>query len=402
MRRSSDGSAPPRLGRTGYFWAAASVLALGLWSSGSPSVLYPIYADRWDLAPVVVTSVFATYQLSLMVVLPLFGNLSDLYGRRRVMIVGIALIGLSALVFALAPNVVFLYAGRVLQGAGTGLTVGAATAALTENNPTANPRFASTTATVATATGLACALVLSGVLAEHFPLPLVWSYIVLLGLAAVSIIALVLSPDDRPAARARWRPQAPYVPAGMRLGFLIATLSAALAYCVGALFLSLGATMIDQFTALDDTAVVGGLLGASAACIGLTGLFLGRARAGVLVAAGALATVLSVGLMAAASAFESLPLFFAWCIVGGIAYSLAFTGGLGVINRIAPDEHRGAVLSLLYLIAYSLQAVAVLGVGVLATAGSLRVAVGIAAVVLAVVCVTVLVLLLVDRRARAR
>ena len=103
MRRSSDGSAPLRLGRTGYFWAAASVLALGLWSSGSPSVLYPIYADRWDLAPVVVTSVFATYQLSLMVVLPLFGNLSDLYGRRRVMIVGIALIGLSALVFALAP-----------------------------------------------------------------------------------------------------------------------------------------------------------------------------------------------------------------------------------------------------------------------------------------------------------
>lgn len=398
---SSSRRPAPRLGRRGYFWAAASVLALGLWSSGAPSVLYPIYAEQWDLAPVVVTSVFATYQLTLMVVLPLLGNLSDVYGRRWVMIAGIALIALSALVFAFAPNVLFLYAGRVLQGAGTGLTVGAATAALTENNPTGNPRVASTTATVATATGLACALVLSGVLAEHFPLPLVWSYIVLFVLALVSITALVLSPDDRPAVRARWSPQAPYVPAGIRLGFLIATLSVALAYCVGAIFLSLGATMIDQFTTADDTAVVGGLLGASAACIGLTGLFLGRARAGALVAAGALTTVLSLGLMAAASAFESLPLFFAWCIVGGIAYSLAFTGGLGVINRIAPDEHRGAVLSLLYLVAYILQALAAIGVGVLATAGTLSGAVAIAAVVLAAVCVAVLALLLVDRRAGA-
>lgn len=59
------------------------------------------------------------------------------------------------------------------------------------------------------------------------------------------------------------------------------------------------------------------------------------------------------------------------------------------------------MLSLLYLVAYTLQAVAVLGVGVLATAGSLGAAVGIAAVVLAVVCVTVLALLLVDRRAGA-
>ncbi|WP_165399542.1 hypothetical protein [Janibacter limosus] len=33
--------------RSTTFWAAASVLALALWSSGAPSVLYPIYAARW-------------------------------------------------------------------------------------------------------------------------------------------------------------------------------------------------------------------------------------------------------------------------------------------------------------------------------------------------------------------
>ncbi|KRE38060.1 MFS transporter [Janibacter sp. Soil728] len=377
------------------------MLALALWSSGAPSVLYPIYAARWDLTPIVVTSVFATYQLALMVVLPLFGNLSDLIGRRRVMLAGIALIGASALVFAMAPHVGYLFVGRMLQGAGAGLAMGAATASLIENNTSGNPRFASTVATVATAAGLTLALVVSGIFAEYLPLPLVWSYVVLLALSVVSVMALLASPDDRPAVRVGWRPQVPFVPAGIRIGFVIATLSVSLAYSVGAIFLSLGAHMIGQFTSTDNTAVVGVLLALSAFFIGGTGLFLAKVPARTLVWSGTALTLLSLALMAAASAVRSLPLFVAWCVVGGIAYSLAFTGGLGLINQLAPQRHRGAILSLLYLIAYTLQAVTALGVGALATSGTLGLAVGVGALGLGVLCLVVVVLLLVHP-ARAR
>lgn len=390
-------SSSRRLGGRGAFWAAASVLALALWSSGAPSVLYPIYARQWDLSPVAVTTVFATYQLALMVVLPLFGNLSDVFGRRRIMITGIALIGVSALVFAFAPHVGFLYAGRVLQGAGAGLAMGAATASLIENNTTGSPRFASTMATIATATGLTLALFISGIFAEYLPLPLLWSYIVLLALSAASITALLLSPDDRPEARARWRPQAPFVPRGIRVGFVIATLSVALAYCVGAIFLSLGAHMIDQFTHTDNIAVVGTLLAVSSATIGLTGLFLARFHARTLIWAGAIATLFSLGLMVAASTLESVPLFLGWCLIGGMAYSLTFTGGLGLINRLAPEHHRGATLSLLYLLAYTLQAATAISVGAIATAADLEVAVGAAAAVLAGLCAAVLILMFAAR-----
>lgn len=390
--RGGASDPPRRFGRRGAFWAAASVLALALWSSGAPSVLYPIYAQRWDLPPVVVTTVFATYQLALMVVLPLFGNLSDLFGRRRIMIAGIALIGASALVFAFAPHVGFLYAGRILQGAGAGLSMGAATASLIENNTTSSPRFASTMATLATSTGLTLALFISGIFAEYLPLPLVWSYIVLLALSAASITALLFSPDDRPVVRVRWRPQAPFVPAGIRSGFVIATLSVALAYCVGAILLSLGAHMIDQFTHTDNIAIIGILLAASAGSIGLTGIFLARFHARTLIWAGTILTLFSLGLMAAASALESLPLFLGWCVIGGMAYSLTFTGGLGLINRLAPEHHRGATLSLLYLLAYTLQAVTAIGVGALATSTNLGVAVGAAAVALAAICAVVIIL----------
>lgn len=351
---TSTGAGPSRLGRKGAFWASASVLALVLWASAAPSVLYPIYAQQWSLSPAVVTLVFATYQLSLLVVLPLFGNLSDLFGRRLVMIWGMGLVAASAIIFALAPNVGFLFVGRVLQGAGSGLAMSAATASLVENNTTANPRLASTLATASTATGLTLALVLSGVFAQFVPMPLVWSYIILLVLAVAAAVALALTPADRPAHTPRWRPQTLRLIPGLRLSFAIAALSVSLAYCVGAIFLSLGAHMIGEFAQTPGTAVDGVLLGASSAAIGVTALLLARVPPQASTRVGALVTIASLALMASAAALGSITLFLAWCIVGGIAYSFAFSGGLGIMNQTAPIEHRGATLSLLYLVAYAL------------------------------------------------
>lgn len=394
-------SAQPGLsGRRRAFWASAAVLALALWSSGAPSVLYPMYADLWGLTPAVITAVFATYQLAIIIVLPLFGGLSDQLGRRRVMIIGLALIGGSAVLFALASNVGFLFAGRVLQGAGTGLAMGAATASLVENNVTSNPRVASTLATISTATGLTLALVLSGVFARYLPMPMFWSYIVLLGLSVVSVIALVLSPDDRPAHAPRWRPQPLRLVPEVRLSFAIATISVALAYCVGAIMLSLGAHMIRQFTQTEDSLVIGLLLGCSSAAIGITALLLSRLSAQKAVVIGALLSVGSLTLMVLATAAGSIGLFFAWALVGGVAYSFAFSGGLGVLNRAAPEKHRGATTSLLYLVAYFLQGAVAIGVGFLATTNTLSIAVTVSALFLGCLCVVVLVLMMIARRTR--
>ncbi|SEE76085.1 Predicted arabinose efflux permease, MFS family [Arthrobacter alpinus] len=387
-----------QLGKRGAFLAAASVLALVLWSSGAPSTLYPSYAEKWDLAPVVMTSVFATYPLALIVVLPLFGNLSDLYGRRLVMIGGVTLIALSTLLFAFAPNVGFLFAGRALQGIGSGLAMGAATVSLIENNPRISPRFASTTATVATAMGLTLALFVSGLMAQYAPLPLTLSYIVLLVLAIAATAVLLMTPGDRPEVRLRWRPQSPKVPHGIRMSFLIATLSVALAYSMGAIFLSLGAHMIDQFAQTDNRAVVGSLLASSSVAICLTALLAVRVPARTQVWAGAVLTVVSLALMVGASTFGSSALFLSWCLVGGSAYSLAFTGGLGLINSVSPARHRGATLSLLYLIAYVFQAATAIGAGALATSGTLGTAVVAAAATLAGLCILVVVLLKISTR----
>lgn len=388
----------PAVGARGAFWAAASVLALALWSSGAPSVLYPSYQVKWDLNPAIVTAVFATYQVSLIAVLLLFGSLSDRFGRRIVMIWGVGLIAVSAMAFAVAPHVAFLFVGRLLQGAGSGLAMGAATASLVDNNISRNPRFASSLATVSTASGLTLALVTSGVIARYVPMPLFWSYIVLLVLALASIVALACTPDDRPAEVGRWQFASLRIAPGLRRVFAIATLSVALAYGVGAIFLSLGAHMIGQFAQTRDALLIGMLLGCSSATIGITALALRRVPPLVCVWVGTALTVVSLALMGAAAASGSIAVFLLWCLIGGAAYSLNFTGGLGLIGHHTPERHRGSTLSLLYLYAYVLQAATALGVGALATTNSLGVAVNTAAVVLSVVCIALLALVVIDVR----
>jgi EmrB/QacA subfamily drug resistance transporter len=61
------------------------------------------------------------YLLSLAGLLLLTGALSDRFGRRRVFIVGVAWFAVASLVCAVAPNIDFLIAARVLQGIGGAL-----------------------------------------------------------------------------------------------------------------------------------------------------------------------------------------------------------------------------------------------------------------------------------------
>ncbi|PJJ61398.1 MFS transporter [Compostimonas suwonensis] len=386
-----------RLGRRGSFWTAAAVLALCLWASAAPSVLYPDYSAAWGLSPVVITTIFGTYPVALLLVLLFFGGVSDTIGRRRAMLLGVALIVASAIVFALAPGVVWLYLGRILQGAGVGFALGAGSAALVENNTSSNPRIASSFTTASTAAGLTLALLVTGALAQHAPLPLSLSYVVLLGLSVVVAVSLFLMPNDAPGAgsdgagaaggaRPRWRPQAIRVPRGIRRSFVAATLSVSAAYAVGAIVLSLGAQMAREFTGTTDLLLVGILLAVSSFMIGVTALLFQRMHAHVAVISGAVVGILGLVVMEASAAFGLLWLYLLWCVVGGVGYSLSFMGGVGLINRAAPAEHRGAILSALYLFSYLVQAIAAIAAGAFATALGLQASIDIVAPALAVLC----------------
>ncbi len=78
--------------------------------------------DR-DLAtgPALLELVVAGYALALAVLLVLGGRLGDTFGRRRLLLAGVAGFGLASLACGLAPNAWTLVAGRVAQGAAAAL-----------------------------------------------------------------------------------------------------------------------------------------------------------------------------------------------------------------------------------------------------------------------------------------
>ncbi|SMQ71529.1 MFS transporter [Agreia sp. VKM Ac-1783] len=396
-------------GRRGSFWAAAIVVALCLWASGAPSTLYPSYAAEWNLSPVVTTSIFGTYPVALLLVLLLAGGISDTIGRRRAMLIGVGLIVASAFVFAIAPNVGFLFAGRTLQGVGTGFALGAASAALVENNLSTNPRFASVLTTVSTSTGLTLVLFVSGGLAQYAPWPLQLSFWVLFVLAGLSFVVVwfmrrdnpvpAAGPDGRPV---RWKPSGIHVPRSLLRTFIASTLGVIVAYSVGAIFLSLGASMARDLTGTTNLLIVGALLAISSVVIGVTALLLQRVPAHVSLIVGAVISIAGLGVMELTAAQGSIVLFVVWCIVGGVGYSFVFTGGLTLLNRTALPEHRGGTLSLLYLFSYLLQAITAVVAGALATALGLNAAIDLVAPGVAVLCLALIAATTVDATARRR
>jgi MFS family permease len=78
--------------------------------------LVPYMADRFGTAPQWITPVLGSYSLCQLVAAPLWGRLSDRYGRRPILMSSLAGACLSYVVLGLAHNTWWLLASRMLAG----------------------------------------------------------------------------------------------------------------------------------------------------------------------------------------------------------------------------------------------------------------------------------------------
>jgi MFS family permease len=171
---------------------------------------YPLFAEEWHLTHTVTTGVFAIYPIVVAAVLVGFGDVSDYVGRRTAILWGVGASLVGTLLFALAPHVLWLFAGRAFMGIGVGLTAGASTAALVEFSGQGAGKRAATITTAAQAAGFAAALLLGGALIQYAPLPTRLNFWVLFAVLAVLLTAAWFLPRHTGSeAHGRWRPQPP-------------------------------------------------------------------------------------------------------------------------------------------------------------------------------------------------
>jgi MFS family permease len=347
---------------------AAAVIGLALFASVTPSPLYGTYSEIWGFSPAILTLVYGTYAFGVLTTLVLAGRISDEVGRRPVLLVALGSLFVTTIVYMAAQSVAWLFVARGLQGLATGLALAAASAALLDLHPRRDPAGAGLANGVASAGGLGLGMLISSAAVELLPAPRVTPYVILAALFAIAFAGALVMPEPvRDRTRPKLTPQRPAVPPVVRRQFFLAALGVLSSWSIGGLFFSLGPGLTASVFGTSDHLVTGlsvVLLAASAAVaqvvFGRTAPWLGASAGSIVLATGLLIIV-------AASAEDSAALLLIGSLVGGAGFGVAFLGSLRQLVGAIPNEHRAAVMSAFYLVAYASLSVPAILAGILVT-----------------------------------
>jgi predicted MFS family arabinose efflux permease len=355
---------PPRAA----YWHAAAVIGLCLFASVVPSPLYHLYAVTWHFSSLTLTLIYATYAFAVLAALLTAGRVSDQIGRRPVLIAALATLMVSSVLFIAARSDVWLFVARGVQGLATGAALSAASAALLDLRGRRDLVSAGLANSVASAAGLGLGLLVSAALVQTGTAPRTLPYVLLLILFAAVLAGAYWMPEpvlERSAFRLTL--QRPSVPAAIRHPFLLASLAVLGSWSIGGLYFSLGAQLSAHLFSTSDVviAAIGGvtlaLSGASAQ------LLFHRVAPWLGASAGSVALAAGMVLIVIAAAAGSSAAFLAGSLIAGAGFGVAFLGGLRQLTSVIPAEHRAAVMSAFYVVAYlSLSVPAVLA-GVVVT-----------------------------------
>jgi MFS family permease len=356
--------------------------------------LYAVYADDFDFSGIVITTVFATYAVTLVATLLGCGRLADRVGRRPVILAGLVLAGAALLMFTAAQSTWWLYAARALQGIAVGLISGPATAALVEIDPMREQARPAMLAGLAQAVGSGLGPLVSGGLAQWAPAPLRTPYLVgLAGTALAAGFALTLPEHGR--GEEPWRIQWPRVPPAIRPDFARVGLTAGLVWASLALYLSVVPSYVAGLLATDNLALLGA--NSALACFASAGtqVWSQRRRRGQgrgkgirrprrLQAVGLAALATGLVLLIVSALAQSLVTVLLGALVTGFGHGLGYLHAQDELNAIAPAARRAEVSAAFVCCIYVLVGGSVIGVGALEEAGSLTHAVAVVGGLLAV------------------
>jgi MFS family permease len=349
------------------FALAGGIIGLCLFASATPSPLYVDYAARWHFSTLVLTSIYGVYALGVLTSLLLVGRISDEVGRRPVLLVTlVALLG-SSVLFMLASSVGWLFAARGLQGLATGAALGAAGAALLDLHPRGDAVRAGLVNGIASTVGIATGGLISSILVQEVPDPRLIPYLLLAALFVVALAGTLVLPEPViRSTRPRLRPQRPHIPAGMGGSFVLASLGVISSWSVGGLYLALAPSLADQLLNTHNHLSGGAVIFALAGSAALAQLAFHRLLPRTAMGSGSLMLAAGMGLTAAALSVSSSPVFFIASVITGAGFGVAFMGAVRLVSVEAPPEHRGAVMSAFYIVAYLSLSVPALVAGLVA------------------------------------
>ena len=316
------------------------------------SPLWPVYRTDLHLTAVALTIVFAGYTLGALGALFALGGLSDVIGRRPLLIAAVGGTILASLLFAFAENALWLIAARFVQGLAVGAVSASANAALSDFADPAKPRQAALVGSLATSLGFGIGPFAAGILADVAPEPRRTSFFVLIAFACVALVAMLRLPNGGKRVGAAYAGNRASVPEPIRGAFLRATATFLVGWVGGAFFLALGPSVIATLLGTSSHTVAGTSLFVFFGASGVGQVLMQRVSPkNTLLAGGAM---LAAGLTLAALAIltHSLTIYYIAIVLSGASQGIALLGGLALVSRIAPPQQRAGVIAAFFFIAY--------------------------------------------------
>jgi MFS family permease len=358
------------VGVTDQAWAyplLIALLATALGVSGAPAPLYGLYAERWGLAPITTTLVFAVYAFGALGAVLVAGQASDRFGRKPLLVGSAVGMLVGLVVFMTASGLPALFVGRFIHGASVGTAVVVGSAALLDLRPDHGARTGHLTGIMFNV-GIAVTILSAALLAQFGPHPFVTPYALVAAVVLALLLGVLAMGEPHQARGTRpFRIARPSVPSHVRADFRFAVLGVMAAWSVLGVYLSLFPSFAGQKTQIHSLVfgglVVAAMAGAAAVSQWLGGLVAPR-RAAVVGDFGTAAALL-LGVAALDSGHASL--VFAAAVFMGLTFGLAFGGSLRHLGQVVPAGHRGEVMSAYYVLAYSAMAVPTILAGWAAT-----------------------------------
>ena len=342
-----------------------SGVALGV--SGLPAPLYGIYESTWHLSPLATTVVFAVYALAALAAVLVSGRVSDVVGRKPVLLGALfaLLVGLG--VFLVADNMALLLLARTIHGAAVGSIVVAGAAALLDLRPDRGVRSGQLSG-VSFNVGMTIAIIGSALLAQYAPHPLRTPYAVvaviclLVGIGVLALREPHTARNPGPVRIAR-----PAVPEEIRGDFWFSALGVMASWSVLGVLLSLYPSLAAHQTHIDNLVFGGAVVGTTAFAAAVAQLAATRLPARYSAIIGDVGMALSLILTIPVLMTHRWPLVFVAAVLLGVTFGLGFGGSLRHLSDVVPAHRRGETMSAFYLVAYTAMAVPTLVAGWAAT-----------------------------------
>jgi MFS family permease len=362
------------------FWAVAFAFTALMAFTTVPTPLWSLFARRDGFSSLTITFAFAAYAVAVAISLVLAGHLSDVYGRRRLLVPALALNVVAGLVFVAWPALPGLLVARVLSGLGIGAATATATVWLAELEARRCPRAGSHRAqiisTAANLGGLGLGGLIAGVLAQWVGHALTIPFLALVGALLIGLVAITLAPETRVTAspRPRYRPQRVSVPAQSRSRFFGAATAVGITFAVFGLITSLAPSFLAETLNEPSHALAGAVSFALFGTAALAQTLTGSRSPHQLLAAAIPSLLVGIGLLTLAVwvPSPSFGIFLAGDLIAGVGAGLMFKGAIETVTEISLPERRAEAVAGFFLAAYIGLAGPVIGLGVLTQIASTR------------------------------